>query len=411
MALRAIPRNSNLYEQAPSVSARSSRSEPAHIAALTGLRFIAALWVVLYHFGQLSGLPQPIRNIVGCGFLGVNFFFLLSGFILLYTYVDTAGEMRGSRRAFWVARIARIYPLYLIGLLIAPFPSFPPHFPAASNPFVTRLADMTLTQAWLPFTATVWNPPGWSLAAEAFFYLIFPLLALPIARCARRLPAVTMGMLWIGSLLPSILYFTHGPGRVGSPWDADTWWSRVLTMNPVIRLPEFLLGIAVGMVFIQARDRGRRPPDYLAPMALLALLSLVALGRQTLGPLLPNGLLDPCFALVVYGLAWERSRIAKMLALPALVLLGEASYALYILHYPLWSRLTGTNTGVVLLERPRSLIFVTVYLIIAVGVALLSHRFIENPARRAIRRMLTRQESTGSVGNGVKRVESSRAIY
>ena len=96
---------------------------------LTGLRFLAALLVVVHHFGPYiltSPVSDPLRtlkvverNIIFTGMIGVDLFFVLSGFILAYTYLDGRGRLRGTRGQFWIARIARIYPIYVCAWVVA----------------------------------------------------------------------------------------------------------------------------------------------------------------------------------------------------------------------------------------------------------------------------------------------------
>ena len=88
--------------------------KPAPLAALTGLRFFLAIWVVLFHFARFpaAGFPVPVKNILSSGFLGVDVFFLLSGFLMAYNYLDGAGALVTTNRHFWAARFARIYPVY-----------------------------------------------------------------------------------------------------------------------------------------------------------------------------------------------------------------------------------------------------------------------------------------------------------
>ena len=91
------------------------------INSLTGLRFIAAFLVILHHFGKppLPQFEQSVRNVLDHGFVAVTLFFILSGFILTYSYMSQEGSPKTSKRTFWVARFARIYPVYLLGFLIA----------------------------------------------------------------------------------------------------------------------------------------------------------------------------------------------------------------------------------------------------------------------------------------------------
>lgn len=150
--------------------------------------------VVAFHFVLRAGIASG--SLFSQGYLGVNFFFLLSGFILVYTYVDPVGRMRLTPYDFWVARLARIYPVYLLGFVVAAGPYLFQHHSAGAS-IVTALADIALTQAWIPTPAgTAWNGPGWSLSAEAFFYLAFPFTVLYIARFTRRQAFVALGASW-----------------------------------------------------------------------------------------------------------------------------------------------------------------------------------------------------------------------
>ncbi len=152
----------------------------APLPALTGVRFLAATQVVLYHFGsgfaQRHHLPRPLTNLLTNGWTAVTLFFILSGFILSYTY---SGQIagRGGKLRFWEARFARIYPVYLLALLLS--------WPFRGDPGLgLSMAVLTMVQAWNPFHVNyggAWNSPAWTLSTEAFFYLLFPFFF----RCSR----------------------------------------------------------------------------------------------------------------------------------------------------------------------------------------------------------------------------------
>ncbi|HVE66393.1 MAG TPA: acyltransferase, partial [Thermoanaerobaculia bacterium] len=163
-----------------------SASRPV-LPALTGLRFVAAMAVVLYHVPMKPFASETATRLTAYGYLGVSLFFVLSGFILTYTYIDPhTGALRGSVRDFWWARVARIYPVYLIALLLS-LPIFLIFrvlvaAPAARPPALLSAAlTPLLLQAWWPTTATQWNTPGWSLSVELFFYALFPFAAVWLA--------------------------------------------------------------------------------------------------------------------------------------------------------------------------------------------------------------------------------------
>src|SRR5919202_5306181 len=227
-----------------------------HLKPLTGLRFLAALLVVVHHFGPyvLSPLASdPLRtfkiaerNIVLTGMIGVDLFFVLSGFILAYTYLDGRGRLRGTRGQFWVARIARIYPVYVCIWAVTAVPFVWLHYPHVV-PVLSAATSLVLTQTWLPFFSADWNPPIWSLSNEAFFYLLFPLLPIVVARLNRYHLYLAMGALWAMSLAMPLAYLAaHPAGRL---WPA-------IVFTPLLFLPEFLTGVALGRLYVLARTNG-----------------------------------------------------------------------------------------------------------------------------------------------------------
>src|SRR5215469_558739 len=227
--------------------------------ALTSLRFFAAVHVVLFHMRVIGILPGGswwYQNFASIGFVGVNFFFVLSGFILVYTYEGPALNAGN----FWWARFARIYPAYLLSLLVAaPFFFLALHhldlpFYAWSkvHPVWASTLTLTLLQAWVPQGALTWNSVCWSLSVEAFFYFVFPLFLLRSRRTSPRALLFWLGALWLVSLSCSSSYvFLHPDGAANVNSGAtDLFWKNVLSFNPLVRLPEFLIGLVTGRLFL-----------------------------------------------------------------------------------------------------------------------------------------------------------------
>ncbi len=157
------------------------------IPALTGLRFFLATAVVVYHYGEQLAprLPAPVRNLLGSGFLAVDVFFLLSGFVMAYNYLDGDG-LRGSPGNFWRARVARIVPVYWIGAMLFTPLAISQLWRGDATAFGAIFVSASLLlQAWAPSLALLWNPPGWSLSVEAFFYAAFPRLGPFLWRTSR----------------------------------------------------------------------------------------------------------------------------------------------------------------------------------------------------------------------------------
>jgi peptidoglycan/LPS O-acetylase OafA/YrhL len=375
-----------------------------HLRALTGLRFLAAFQVLAYHMLPLPATtPGWLRALVGNGYVGVGLFFVLSGFVLTYTYHDALRDGTATRRDFLVARVARLYPVYLLALLFA----LPPLFwllarkGSAFDPWwLARILGVNagLLQAWNPRMACVVNCPAWSLSAEVFFYAAF-LLVLPVmARWGVRRLLVAAACAWALSLVAPVLYLALRPdGAAPATPHAFGTWLYVVKFNPLLRFPEFLIGVAAGRLFLLER-RARPRLHAVVEVAAAALVAgvLVAGGRIPF-LLLHNGLLAPAFALLVYALARGAGPVSRVLSTSALTRLGEASFALYILHIPLaaWMARAYPALGVRTPAQPWSF---AIYASVGVGLSLLVFRWVEEPARRALRRRLSApRRSRGAV--------------
>ncbi len=195
------------------------------LPALTSLRFFAALHVMLFHLYNMKVLTGGgwYRKLASIGYVGVSLFFVLSGFILVYTY---AGREMNLRR-FWQARFARIYPAYLFSLVLtAPFFFYVciklkdmdiPFFAWVKNHLLlsSTLVPLLL-QSWVPNAALAWNSPAWSLSVEAFFYLLFPLILYRMLRFRSRTLAWLIPACWMLSLAMGSAYVIL-PARRFSP--------------------------------------------------------------------------------------------------------------------------------------------------------------------------------------------------
>jgi peptidoglycan/LPS O-acetylase OafA/YrhL len=245
----------------------------------------------------------------------------------------------------------------------------------------------TLVQSWFPLHALAWNAPGWSLSAEAFFYLAFPFFAPRVLKCSVRTALVVVGVAWLVSLAPSFAYQWLDPdhlGRSASPSD-EMFWLNALTFGPLLRLPEFVVGVALGRLYFDARVR-EAIRARAVPLSIGAVVVYVATCASS-APyvILHNGLLVPVVAVLVVSLATDRGPVARVLALPALVALGDASYAMYILHVPIEMyalKAFGRDAWV------RSPALLAVYIGLVVVAALVCFRWFETPIRNDVLAML-----------------------
>ncbi|ATB45497.1 acyltransferase family protein [Corallococcus macrosporus] len=386
--------------------------------ALTGLRFVAALHVVLFHFAApcLGTAPEALRNWVGAGYAAVGVFFVLSGFVLAWNYLDADGRMETSPRAFWAARVARVYPVYLLTFLLSAPTTIAPSVAdngwkvAAVKLAVGGAVTLALLQAWVPRLALYWNPPGWSVAVEACFYGLFPRLAKGLPRLKPAWLPVALAGTWGLGLAPPLLYLVllpDGPGPVDV--HASGPWLMALKFNPLARLPEFLIGVLLGWCFVRERAAGggKGSGAVLAALGTALLVAAGAAGERVPYPLMHNALLAPASGLLVYGLARGGGALGWLLSRPTLVRLGGASYALYLLQYPVSEAAKGVGAALspwVELRTPEGLL--ATVLVLGVPASLWVHRYVETPLRARVRAALApwvegpRREDAKSVVSG-----------
>jgi peptidoglycan/LPS O-acetylase OafA/YrhL len=372
-------------ESLAGAGARGPEPRP-RLPALTTIRFFAALQVVLFHMrvtGMLAGGPWWYQNFASIGYVGVNCFFVLSGFILVYTY---AGAIPKARR-FWQARFARIYPAYAFSLAVsAPFFFYavrhldlPMFVWSKEHLIAASILTVSLLQSWIPQAALTWNSVCWSLSVEAFFYLMFPLLLVwTKGLTSRRLLAGVV--VWsVVSLTFSVWYIVVHPDgidKISSP-EITLFWKNLLSFNPLVRIPEFLVGLFAGRLFLLRKTDAK----FATPLTLcgaVIVATLTALVGKIPNALISAGFLSPAFAAIIYGLALQ-PRWSWFLGSRWLVLLGEASYSLYLLHSLVISRVFDALAFLPHWMR------VAAALGASIGAALVIYLVIEGPARRALR--------------------------
>jgi len=357
------------------------------LPALTSLRFFAAFHVVIFHFQAMQTFIGPVwfQKLSSIGYVGVSFFFVLSGFILVYTYAGRPMVLKN----FWRARFARIYPAYAFSLLVtAPFffyavltMNIPFFVWAKTHLKLASALVLSLLHAWVPPAALTWNAVAWSLSVEAFFYVLFPFLLLVLVRRSQPQLLLIAAVSWLTSLVFSGSDVVLNPDRL-SIVNADVlgaFWLNALKFNPLARLPEFLLGMACGFLFLRSR-RESKLASLLVLSGIAALLVVVYFSAVIPYPILHTALLAPAFAAIVYGFAL-RPNWGMILENRWLVLCGDASYSLYLLHSMIVGMYFHSTTGQLRYQSPMGIL---VFVLIAVSISALVYRFIEEPARRKL---------------------------
>ncbi len=363
-------------ERVLSVRAASQR-EKTYLPALTGLRFILALWVILHHLtgtGMMlesweTQLPPAAQSLIRGGYLAVQSFFILSGFVLARSYAATRWNQRNLIR-FGVARFARIYPAYLFSLLVVSrfmLETLARPGRTAGQKAVLLSDYGLLLQGWTGALGVGWNTPAWSLSCEFFFYLCFPLLLLGM-RDAKW--AKLIGALAISLAVPVILAHAGVPA---------VW-------KPIHHISDFLAGIAAAGIYdligAKRKMRGRGFLLYLPALVMgAALIVHPAVLSGTIVEL--NTALRPVNVALLIGLALEGGILARGLATGVAEYLGKASYSMYVLHVPLlwwYTRYAFHRMG-----TPPYTVTALVYLSGVIVVSIAVFELVDSPANRWIR--------------------------
>ena len=337
-----------------------------HLLPLTSLRFFAAAAIVLFHIGGAYGLYR-----LGVLANGVSFFFVLSGFILTYTYRDLSGRTG----IYFVSRIARLWPVHLFTLVFAAV-----FVVDIAGPLVT-LSNLFLLQAWIPQREFVfsYNAVSWSISDEMFFYLMLPLVL-----AAKRVGYWVL-FTSIATVL-AVLYLTAA--------DLPDWFDvrNFVLQHPTMRFAEFVFGVFTARMFLRGPPSVPFRSGTMLEIAVVALMFSYFAARGMLFPLLRDSgnrefmvWLSQCssyivFAAVIYVFAMGSGAISTLLSQRWLVVLGEISFATYMWHQLVISLVVQQGViPAVGMEMAVVLTLAATYL----GSYLL-WRYLELPSRKAI---------------------------
>lgn len=343
---------------------------PAQLTNLTLLRFVRATWVVLYHY-----LPPQ----AGAGWIAVlqvaslrpTFFFVLSGFVLAYAYTPARLKAEG-RRAFYLRRVARLVPSYLVALGVIAFVIVAWWLRASvyDKPIPTAVGDLAwlplhalLLQAWLPEHALEFNRPMWALSVEFLFYALFPFLV-------RLRPATRLG-LTIGA-------FAYTVGMLYARVEYDLVSAAFAGFHPSMHVAYFLLG----MVLVDVRsgwDRIPALPLFVLAVATTAGTLWIGLAAGEAAASLAGFTLWPWS-----GALWIMAvlRVRSIAATSIWVRLGDASYSMFVWHIP-WLLVAGVLLSGVGIEMTTPMLFVLAAAVVPLSVWF--WRNLERPAEKALR--------------------------
>jgi len=412
----------------------SAAPHDRYIPALDGLRGIAAMLVAGGHYMSFEGsapLSAMASTLVG---LGMTLFFVLSGFVIHYNYSATVPRP-GGVRAFFVARFARLYPLYIL-LFLFDFGytgltarSACGQIGAPEEHWLGPAFYLTLTQSWFyavtchASLAYQYGPVAavsWSISVEMFFYLAYVVVATLIARRKWSprdvvVMAATAFCLVVVYFLLCRLYEEYinriglaifGPAASTDNGYEDSLMRWLVYFNPVARLGEFLAGLAAAHLYLAQRRRPATLPAPGAAFTLTAILAVVTIHLWLYGVVAYHSsfigrtaspLYGPLVAMTIYLVARYDTPWSQLLSHTIPVRLGEVSHSIYLLHEIIPSAfkrlgLTTTDIAVAWITWSGSLVLLAL-------ISLVSYAVIERPARTWIRALLATARA-GAYGAG-----------
>lgn len=362
------------------------------IGALTGIRGIAALWVVIYHlqlggsvfervlkyfFTDAASKAQYFTQLMNNGYLSVDLFFVLSGFVMALSYKDfyKTGWTGAHYKEFMWRRIARVYPLYIIATLLAVAAIYIQGGTYLATEEVPALlpANLLGTQIW--FGVKSINTPSWSICAEFAAYLIFPITTW-LALSKRNWLGWLTSFACIGGLY--WLQLSTQNMEKGGALDIAQYDS----LKPVLRCVfEFTIGVFAYRAAQWSTAKHIFSSQFIGYIIAVLMVAMLA---HTGFDLLIIGLVP----LLVLHLYHCRKGVAAFFGSRIIVWLGHISFALYMFHYMLITpqRALRTALGDVL-GNVAMLASVAVYLAVLLALSHLAYRLIERPAQKALNRL------------------------
>ena len=344
--------------------------------ALTALRFFAALLVFVYHCTPTANFGAQYA----LGHSGVGFFFLLSGLILTYTYHGrfAGATARTALREFYVARIARIYPVHLVTMVFAAvvlwrFGGTTWDISSAATRELALAAQTLLVQSWIPDEKMYLgiNAPAWSISTEMFFYAVFPFVLRSLLRSfgksAPRAIWIAAAMPWAIELAVALI-----------PHRTTVWTAYVL---PPVRLVDFIAGMLLGIAFLRSGPVRRHAArsTALEVLAVGAIAFAIAISPHVTEALRYSLFLMPFWAVLIAVFVHEAGALSRLLKHPVFTALGRASFAFYLVHWPVIAVVGGT------LGWSRPVLGIAVAFGISLGLSFALFHAVEEPMRRRLR--------------------------
>jgi peptidoglycan/LPS O-acetylase OafA/YrhL len=350
---------------------------------LTSLRFFFAFFVFLSHLTFLEPETGVIKwiysNIFYEGYLGVSFFFILSGFILAYNYQDKLIAGKVKVKHFYYARISRIYPLHLLTFIAA--------IPFALSSLIAKpllyigigMVNLLLLQSF--FTSKTvyfsYNSPSWSISDEMFFYLCFPLLIFLVKKLADfNISYKMIGLILFLAIVPVVIYLIP-----------KEYYHPIIYINPVLRIFDFIIGIMLFNFYkVRKVEMSNRAFSILEAVCIATFIIFFCFHnyvprvyRFSIYYWIP-------MAMIILTFAYQRGIFSRILSHPIFILLGEASFAFYLFHQIVIRYYNILNNKFFHIENYG--ISILLILIATITVSILSYKYFEIGMNKKVKKYL-----------------------
>lgn len=351
------------------------------ILPLTSFRFIAAFYVFIFHcqihYGVASSI-SIINNFISYGYLGMVMFFILSGYILSYNYKDFYSK--NQIKEFYINRIARIYPIYIIYGLIG-FPIFLLNVSDINSMLDLELIQIILAffafvfmiQSWFPTLFNIWNFGGsWSLSVEAFFYFLFPILRFISINISKRNLVIIFILSYFLASFPVLYLYSF------SNMDTFSLMNTYLYSNPILRLGEFIFGITL-FVLVNERNIIKYNKNLFFLLLIIFIFLLININLPSLSVL--NFIFVPIVGLFILYL---HSSQHNLFSNKLLVYLGKISYSFYLAQFFVFALIKTEIISFNISMINKWFLAFTITMIISIFM----YHFIEIPAKRYVKSIL-----------------------
>lgn len=393
------------------------------ILPLTGLRFFAALFVCIAHINS-HFIPPELSNtwfaieLTRLSAAGMSLFFVLSGFVIHYNYSKSIqAKTTSGLYDFFIARFARLFPLYFVFLCIDLLRHQYVHY--ESLPFY-----LTLTQSWFykpigehSLIYQFGNVPSvaWSVSTEWFFYICYPIICLMLLKMAKISSKIiamiiisviaisfvaicTLNLTWMNEVAANLF----GPLADFTTNNQDSFYRWIVYFSPYSRISEFMMGCLTAAIYMQISSQPSNNKNATLGLAvtILCLIGIPATQYFIFQPPNAGSLTSwisnlhrcfgfaPLFSVLIFCSAYYQNVVTRFLSFRFIQWGGEVSYSLYLIH----SILIGAISRLLHKVTDNSFIMIVAALLLLISASSITFLTIESPARRFLRKALGRKK-------------------